>query len=258
MTEKTFEGGFGAYLDVFGSVRGQRPSERISAFFRQHGYSDLLLAEIARTGRTEEQVLQHDLMAVMTERLLQTDPLFYSRVNTDFFTRLEAAGSVTLTAQQRGAFVAAIAHAPDPCNPSRFIATHRKRETLCIELLGQLEERPIAGIDFLRLRNDLKTLALECRSRIAELEPKAGKRGRVKAIAPETILRGMFVVFALAKGDFAVKDLNDGYFAGPFVDFLKVAWEAIPTCHRPTSPEEFVRKAVRLNRKWKKAGGGFP
>lgn len=259
MTEKTFEGGFGAFLDVFSTGNdNRRASQRLSAFYRANDLADEIWAEMERTGLTEAEVHQRDLVAGAEERLLRLDPSFHSRVDEAFFARLEHAGSILLTAQQRGAFVAAIASAPDPVAPARFVETYRKRASLCTVLLENIENRPVAGLDFFRLRKDLVALAADCQSQIEKLEPFTGKRGRAKAVAPESVLRGMFVVFGLANGDFSIKDLNDGNFEGAFVEFLKVAWEAVPSCYCTKSPQEFVRKAVKMNRKWKKAGGGFP
>lgn len=254
MTGQSFDHGLGAFIDVFCKTDGELLSHRLDALHQEQ--STALDGYLSSTGLSAQKFHHKVFARVAKEQLVINDPNFFTRVNDAYFSRLEIAGCVTLTPRLRGAFVGAIATAPKNIPPSQFIAVYTKRARLCEQLLQHLDVDPVIDLAYVRLQQDLLKLADECRSEIARLEP-ISRKGRYRSIAPRIIIEGLFMVFDMAKGDFRITDTQDGNFEGAFAEFLKVAWEAVPTCHRTASPEEFVRKAVKMNRKWKKTGGGF-
>jgi hypothetical protein len=260
MSEQTFEGALAIFMDAFCGQDGQFASNNITEKLRALECNTEIEDRLVAEGMSVLQYHRKLLVEIARETLLELDQNYFERINDVYFSRLEQAGKICLSPSLRGMFVGIIACAPQKTSPSKFIAVLNKRAKLCGELLANLNVDPVVEVDRLGvpLRRRLEELEAYCLSEVKKLRPLARKGDQASPTLP-FILEGLFLIFARANGSFTIRDLGIGEFEGPFVDFLSVAWEAIPKKYLTASATvtSFVRTAVKLNRAWKRNGAGF-
>ena len=187
----------------------------------------------------------------MVAEIIEHDPNFFHRINDTFFRRLERISEIRLSPGTEGMIIAAIGMVGEPPSPTSIKERYKTRAALCLALKENLGNEFLLQ-DFISQLEFIHEAALR-QVALSEITAKSGRRERS---APTYILRIMIHVFELAGGDLSLSRPDGSNYEGPFARFLSEVWTVVPIQHRPVSPEEFVRKAVKLLRQSTRQEGG--
>jgi hypothetical protein len=203
-----------------------------------------------RLGISNTDLFLDEISGWMVAEIIEHDPTFFHRINDTFFRRLERVGGIGLSPGMEGMIIAAIGMVGEPPSPKSIKEKYKARAALCLALKENL------GDDFL-LQGFISQLEFIHEASLRQIALSEITAGRREKSAPTYILRMMIHVFELAEGDLSLSRPDGNNYEGPFARFLSEVWGVVPQQHRPISPEEFVRKAVKLLRQSTRQEGGL-